>query len=706
MKPAPKAYCPKTRKGARNAIRTERMVEKTIRVIIYARVSSQKQLDKKEEDSIKSQIQHCKRFAKQAKKTNETWEIVAVISDDGRTGRNDKRAGLQEVRELIRTGAADVVLVNRLSRAFRNSRLAMEFDEFLKQHGARMVSRMEPSGTDMANDRLIRRINYIFDEGRSELISEDVIRSIESRAEAGLTHGGVPRPGYESKDGRLLKVEQDAAVVEEIFEMAVSAMTPMEIINDLNARKVRTRKRISKKGKVTGGKRFRIEHVLSILRDPIYKGVLIHNGEEYPSAAEPIVSVELWEKVQVALDRRPRKKEGITQGRDKNFLPLKGLIRCACCNAAMKPSFSTKRKADGSMEKYLYYLCSKHEKQGDESTCKIRRVPARLLESLLMEAFGEIAATPEIAERLIQKAPKAKNTKIRDLTKDRQSIRRQLKDLDAEADRLTDKFLNMAGTIVGDKLQGRIDELTRKKNDLIAEEVRLNREIDALKSDILAPKKLQHALAHFAEAAKCLSEDEQRELYKLLFKSIIVTEGGKTKDPTIGNSRRTRDSRRQLSMEVRLRSEAVETLFGEAPPSGGRKSGFTIPLEIAHCRNKPMENCAILSPVHKECGHKAPKVRKRPKKTEHEIHKAIRWKQEIQELGIGQNAFARRKALSNGAVSHVLKWLELSDGAQALIRDVDDPMQIRAISRNFRKYLLQLRPDEQAKAIKTRVKSF
>ena len=73
------------------------------------------------------------------------------------------------------------------------------------------------------------------------------------------------------------------------------------------------------------------------------------------------------------------------------------------------------------------------------------------------------------------------------------------------------------------------------------------------------------------------------------------------------------------------------------------------------------------------------------------------------ELGIGQNAFARRKEMSNGAVSHVLKWLELSDEAQALIRDLDDPMKIRAISRNFRKRLLQMRPAEQTKAINVKI---
>lgn len=334
-----------------------------------------------------------------------------------------------------------------------------------------MVSTTQPGGNDTPYERFVRSIFWALAELTSNIIADDVRRSILTRLEKGLTHGGVTKPGYGIKDGRRYIVPEDAKVILDIFEMAVSGMHPTNIVNDLNERKIRTRKRTSKKGKATGGTRFRIEHILKILRDPVYKGVFIHEGVECPSAAESNVSEDIWEKAQVALDRRPRKKEGIIQDRDKNFLPLKGKIRCGCCNSAMKPSFSTKRKADGSMEKYFYYLCSKREKQGDESNCKIGRVPARLLESLLMTAFGEIAANPKVAERLIQKAPKAKATRIRELTKDRQAVRRQLKDLDSEVKAVTKKILQFAGTAVGDEIENQVETLTKRKNDLINENV-------------------------------------------------------------------------------------------------------------------------------------------------------------------------------------------------------------------------------------------
>lgn len=696
-----------TRKRVRKATAQQKIEEtlKIIRVAIYARVSSLKQLDNKEEDSIKSQVRCCEKFCNEMARVGEKWEIVEIITDDGLTGRDDKRDGINRVRNLASKGEVDVVLVYALSRAFRNSRLGHELDGTLREHDVRLVSTTQPGGTDTPYETFVRSLFWALAELTSNIISADVRRSIITRLEKGLTHGAVPKPGYGIENGRLYIIPEDAMIIHQIFEMALSAMTPMQIVNDLNTRKIRTRVRKSKKGTVTGGKRFRIENVLTILRDPIYKGVLIHDGQEYPSAAEKIVSEETWDKVQVALDRRDNKKEGTIQSRNKNFLPLKGIIRCECCDSAMKPTFSTKQLADGTMKKYFYYLCSKHEKEGEESKCSIERVPARVIESLLMEAFSEIATHSEIAQRLVDQAPKAKTTNIRKLAKERQDIRKQLKKVDEEVDDLTDRFLSQRGNAVGGNLQKRIDAVTEEKNELISREIKLNGEIDHLKSDVLSADQVQNALAHFSDAVRCLSEDEQRELYKLLFKSVIVSKSGKARDPASENSARPQTQRRHLSLEVRLRTEAIKTLFGDEPPNGKRKSGFTIPLEIAHCTKKPTENYALLAPVHKECGEKAPRRRKQPQKTEHEIHRAIRWKKRMEDEGIGQNELARQKGLSNGAVSHVMKWLDLSHKAQTLITSLKSPKEIRVVSRKFRKNLLQLSPSEQLQTIKAKIKS-
>jgi DNA invertase Pin-like site-specific DNA recombinase len=672
-----------------NSERKLNSILKIIRILIYARVSPHKSTENKEDGSIKSQIAHCKRFASAFQQTGERWEVLEVIYDDGRSGGNDKRNGIQRVKQLVQAGQVDVVLVNRLNRAFRSSQLGHEFDDFLKKHNVRLVSRMEPGKADTANEKFIRSMNWAMAELYKNQISEDVIRTIQTKLEEGLTHGGVPKPGFDTSDGKLFIVEKDAAVVREIFEMAERGMTPSQIAADLNDRRIRTRQRKSKAGNVTGGHRYRPEGVLQILRDPIYKGILIYDGVEYSSSAPTIVSVGSWEKVQVALDKRPRKKEGIRQLRDKNFFPLKGKLRCGCCNSAMKPTFTAKKKRDGSTEKYFYYLCSKHEKLGDESTCEVGRIPARMVESLIVQSFGEIAANPDVATRLIAKTPKTTTTRLRKLASEREDIRRQLKDLDKEVEKITQKVLNFAGTAIGDKLLSKVKTVTEQKNNLVMEEVRFNQEIEALKSDILSPEMLQKALSNFSDAVKMLSEDEQRELFKLLFKSIIVREGGKATDTVNENTRRKRQPRRHLTLDIKLRTEAIQTLFGSEEATKGRKSGFNIPLEIAHCRKKPMENCGILSPIQKECGHRAPKQRKKALKTEHEIHRAIRWENEMKHLGLNESQLAKRLKLSRNAINEVMKWLKLPSTDQKHLRSLKGSKEIRKYSRRWRKLRLQ-----------------
>ena len=210
---------------------------------------------------------------------------------------------------------------------------------------------------------------------------------------------------------------------------------------------------------------------------------------------------------------------------------------------------------------------------------------------------------------------------------------------------------------------------------------------------------LQQALGSFNDAVKMLSEDEQRELFKLLFLSVIVTKGGKAIDTANENTRRKCKPRRHLTANVKLRTEAIQTLFGLEASSTSRKRGFNFTFELVFSRNHSRESCGILSPIKMECGHKVPKQRQKARKTEHEIHRAIYWEKEMKGQNLGQNQFARQLGLSAGAVSHVMKWLRLSPKAVKMILALDSPDKIRKVSRKFREHLLGITPAEQIKAL-------
>ena len=104
-----------------NTSQSLEMIElsQTKRCAVYVRCSTLLQ-----EGSIESQIQYNQAFAQQ-----NGLEIVKVYQDNGKTGRNDKRSGLQSLMKDLKSPDRnwDLILVYRLDRLFRNSRLFMTY---------------------------------------------------------------------------------------------------------------------------------------------------------------------------------------------------------------------------------------------------------------------------------------------------------------------------------------------------------------------------------------------------------------------------------------------------------------------------------------------------------------------------------------------------------------------------------------------------
>ncbi len=542
---------------------------------------------------------------------------------------------------------------------------------------------MEPGDNDTASEKFVRGLHWLLAERESNVISEDVRRSISTRAAKGLTNGGTPKPGYKTEGGRLVIVKEDAATVEEIFRLACLKKTPMQIANELNARGLRTRVRISKKGNKSGGNPFTQDYVFRILRDPTYKGVIIYNGESYQGDFEPIISEDVWDAAQVALENRPSKREGITQRRDRYFMPLKGILRCGHCGAALKPTYT--KKAD---KLYHYYICGKHEDLGKDSSCPVQRISARVVERSVLTAVGEMANQSEVIEKVLNADASGQGKRIRELRSQRRAIQKQLKEIDSDVRELKAKLLAVAGTIVGDEIRDEAQALTEKKKQLVADEVQLEQQIKFLELEHLDADKVSRGFKKFAEAVAMLSESEQKELFRLLFQKIIVSEGVTIPDPGIPSDKRCRMQRRQVTAIITLRGAAIQALAAGESQAKGRARNLAVELIIVHSRSKPTESFGILEPIYKECGSKPTgPTRKRTPKTEHEIHKAIRWKKEMESLGIGQNEFARRKGLSQGAVAHVMAWLKLEPATIGVLKKLTGT-QIRRVSRSARSKLL------------------
>lgn len=101
---------------------------------IYVRVSSKKQAAE-ERTSLADQEKECRAYA-----ARESWPVV-VVGRDTQTGFEtmDQRPALQEVRDLIQSSGADVLIVWRFDRAARDQVDLLVLNREVRSAGARLV---------------------------------------------------------------------------------------------------------------------------------------------------------------------------------------------------------------------------------------------------------------------------------------------------------------------------------------------------------------------------------------------------------------------------------------------------------------------------------------------------------------------------------------------------------------------------------------
>ena len=166
-----------------------------------------------------------------------------------------------------------------------------------------------------------------------------------------------------------------------------------------------------------------------ILRNRLYMGEFEWKGRLYKGRHAPLVSRELWEQVQDALDGRKSKK----LRRSKNDFAFSGLMTCGHCGCAMVGEIKKGR--------YIYYHCT-----GFKGKCPERYVREAVLEAKFAALLGRLTFDDEVLD-WVREALRDSHTAQRE---DQQAA---ISRHQAEYDRLQSRIHAM----YVDKLDGRID---------------------------------------------------------------------------------------------------------------------------------------------------------------------------------------------------------------------------------------------------------
>lgn len=359
------------------------------RAAIYTRIS----LDREsEERGVTRQREDCEALAERL-----DHDVVEVFTDNdtGASTRSRKgsRPAYASMLEKARNGAFDVIL------AYSNSRLTrrpMEFEDLIalhERHGVRIATCV--SGADdlsTADGRMTARIKASVDAAEVERTAERVARAHLEAARSGRPVGGYRPFGWE--DDRATLNPEEAALVRDALERIAEGVPMASICDEWNASGVTTRagkpwthktlKQYALNPRLVGWRTYKRE----VLRDA--------DGEPVQGLWEPMVDLDLWERVRARLEGRKDTRVRIPRKGMRRYL-LSGLLTCGKCMGPMYAAPRTYQDKDGRGSRVHYYRC-------DRRGCG-NGISGRGLDEMIARLAVEAMARAEPSEEEVTEAP-------------------------------------------------------------------------------------------------------------------------------------------------------------------------------------------------------------------------------------------------------------------------------------------------------------
>ncbi len=368
------------------------MENRTKRVVVYARVSS----DRQDVDlSISAQLKALREYA-----ARNGFLVVKEFVDEAESGRSTARPAFREMIGLARMKPPpfEMILVWKLSRFARNREDSIIYKSLLRKQGIQVVSINEPI-EDTPTGRLMEGIIEVIDEFYSSNLAQDITRGLRENASRGFFNGSRPAFGYRRKkvkDGDKVRnaLEPDpnqVPIVQRIFNEVAGSKGLKEIAKSLNKDGIPS---------PAGGK-WGKQRLHKIFTNQAYIGRLVwgknHKGN---SSLPPVVKDDAWpaiidrqmfEKVQASLNSRAPK---VTHPRvtSSSYL-LSGLIKCHKCGAAYI-GYGAKSG------QFHYYVCGTTYSKGKD-ICPSQHLPKVKVERYLTEKIRNYILSDEHLKELI-----------------------------------------------------------------------------------------------------------------------------------------------------------------------------------------------------------------------------------------------------------------------------------------------------------------
>lgn len=360
-------------------------------------------------------------------------------------------------------------------------------------------------------------------------MNKNVKRSQKYNREAGLWQGLAPIGYLNAKDERrratLILDPDRAPIIKQIFEEYASGVHSLKSVwlsateKGLLSKEPNYNPKSKNYGKICPISK---NKVYDILTNPFYYGVMYVADEEIDEKTkkpiktfyklvnhvyEPLISKELFDKVQKVL--KNRKKEKFCKEQKYAGIPFvfRGLITCKC-GCAITPEHHKK----GNKE-YIYLRCS-HQK----GTCNQKLVNENnILEQLDREIFHQIRISPTMHELLKQSITASLEDEKKINASVRKKIAEEINLIDTRLERLWECYLDR--DIDKARYELEKQKYLEQKKDLTARTEKYTDISNDLKENV--GKAIDFA-ANLSNVMKIASPDEKNMLLKRILTNCIL----------------------------------------------------------------------------------------------------------------------------------------------------------------------------------------
>ena len=419
------------------------------RAVLYARVSSKEQ--EKEGFSIPAQLKLLNKYA-----ADKRFEVVQDYVDV-ETAKKSGRTGFTEMIQFLRKEArgkplspCKTLLVEKTDRLYRNLKDWVTLDDLdLEIHFVK--ENVILSQESRSSEKFMHGIKVLMAKNYIDNLSEETKKGMIEKAEQGIYPSFAPL-GYINVecDGKRF-VQPDPVVslqVRQLFEWyATGNYSLLELTSKAHDEGFAFRKSNQKIPKSV---------VHKILKNPLYHGEFRWAGKTYRGVHEPLVSRELFERVQEVMDEKGRRKTG----QQKYNWAFQGILSCGHCGCALVAEIKKKQ--------YVYYHCT-----GNKGKCPEKWVREEEIAKQFGQAIGAIKMDNDVLGWIIA-ALKESHADTRKYHADR------VTDFQAQYDKLQ-RWLD---AMYEDKLDGRIDQdfYDRKSSSWKSEQDEILRKIERLQN--------------------------------------------------------------------------------------------------------------------------------------------------------------------------------------------------------------------------------